>query len=78
MKEQGLLLPFQLQDHYIGLSCFFLFRLQGYSQRLVVQLDTLQDGVSGVSPLEKKQVKDVNCWFQAKRHLQTIIIIIII
>ncbi len=53
MKEQGLLLPFQLQDHRVGLPRFFLLSLQGYGQRLVVLLDALQDGVGGVSPWEK-------------------------
>lgn len=49
VEEQGLLLPLQLQDHCIGLPHFLLFSLQGYGERLVIQLDPLQDGVGGVS-----------------------------
>lgn len=53
VKEQSLLLSFQLQDHCVGLPYFFLLSLEGNSQRLVVLLDTFQDGVCGNSPWEK-------------------------
>lgn len=42
VNEQGLLLLLQLEDHFLSLPHLLLLSLQGYSQHLVVLLDTLQ------------------------------------
>lgn len=68
VQEQGLLLPFQLQDHSISLPHFVLLALQRHGQRLVVELDTLQDGVGGVSHWENTWLAELVCHLLEKKN----------
>lgn len=68
VQEQGLLFPFQLQDHSISLPHFVLLALQSHGQRLVVELDTLQDGVGGVSHWENTWLAELVCHLLEKKN----------